>query len=245
MTSGKRTDRAAVAAAAAAAAAAAGLPRRQLLAIGAMTACGLIVGRPVAAQDAAAFDLAALMALLAQRKRGEARFTEERTVTGFDSPLRASGTLSFTAPDRFARQTLEPQRERMEVAGNQVRLERGARVRQMALDTVPELAALVEGLRGTLSGDGALLRKHFEVRLTGQARLWTLTLTPRDSALAAQVRSLQIVGTGADLRTVELQLAGNDRSLMTIEPLAMPLSAAPTSARASTAATAPAAGSSR
>lgn len=237
MTSGKRTERAA--------AAAARPPRRQLLVVGAVWAGVLFAGRPVAAQGAAAFDLAALMALLAQRKSGEARFTEERTVTGFDSPLRASGTLSFTAPDRFVRQTLEPQRERMEVAGNQVRLERGARVRQMALDAVPELAALVEGLRGTLRGDGALLRRHFEVHLTGQARLWTLTLTPRDSALAAQVRSLQIVGTGADLRTVELQLAGNERSLMTLEPATTPATAAPTSARASAATTAPAAASSR
>ena len=62
---------------------------------------------------AAGFDLPALMALLAQRKSGEARFTEERWVTGFDSPLRASGTLSFTAPDRFARHTLEPRAEEL------------------------------------------------------------------------------------------------------------------------------------
>ncbi len=159
------------------------------------------------------------MAALAQRKSGEARFTEERTVTGFDGPLRASGTLSFSAPDRYTRQTLEPRRERMEVAGNQIRLERGGRTRQLTLDAVPELAGLVEGLRGTLSGNAALLRKHFDVRLAGQAGLWTLTLTPLDSALAAQVRQLQIVGTGADLRTVELTMAGQERSLMTIEPI--------------------------
>lgn len=170
------------------------------------------------AQAPRAFDLEALMALLAQRQSGEARFTEERTVAGFDGPLRTSGTLSFAAPDRFARQTLEPRRERMEVSGNQVRLERGGRVRQMALDALPELAALLEGLRGTLTGNAALLRKHFDVRLGGQARLWTLTLVPRDSALAAQVRLLQIVGTAGDLRTVELQMAGGERSLMTIEP---------------------------
>ena len=30
-------------------------------------------------------------------------------------------------------------------------------MRQLTLDSVPELAALVEGLRGTLSGNGALL----------------------------------------------------------------------------------------
>lgn len=174
------------------------------------TAAGAAAVRPI--------DLEALMALLAQRKSGEARFTEERTVTGFDSPLRASGTLSFTAPDRFARQTLEPARERMEVAANQIRLERGGRVRVLALDTVPELATLVEGLRGTLGGNAALLRRHFQVRVAGHAGLWTLTLAPLDAALAAQVRQLQIVGTGADLRTVELTLGNNDRSLMVIEP---------------------------
>jgi hypothetical protein len=181
---------------------------------------GTVVGGQLSrAQTPKAFDLDALMALLAQRKSGEARFTEERTVSGFDGPLRGSGTLSFSAPDRFVRQTLEPRRERMEVAGNQVRLERGGRVRQMTLDAVPELAALVEGLRGTLSGNAAVLRKHFDVRVTGQAGLWTLNLAPLDGALATQVRLLQIVGTGADLRTVELTMAGNDRSLMIIEPV--------------------------
>ena len=204
-------------------------------------AFGVGLGGPAArAQVAKAFDLDALMALLAQRKSGEARFTEERTVTGFDSPLRASGTLSFTAPDRFARQTLEPRRERMEVVGNQVRLERGGRVRQMTLDAVPELAALADGLRGTLAGNAALLRKHFDVRVAGQASLWTLTLSPRDSALAAQVRQLQLVGAGADLRTVELSMAANERSLMIIEPMPN-AAAAPAAARAG-ATTAPAAG---
>jgi hypothetical protein len=132
--------------------------------------------------------------------------------------LRASGTLSFAAPDRFARRTLEPRRESMEVVGNQIRLERGGRVRQLTLDAVPELTALVEGLRGTLSGNAALLRRHFDVRVSGHAGLWTLTLKPLDAGLAAQVQLLQIVGTGADLRTVELALANNERSLMTIEP---------------------------
>ena len=187
--------------------------------LGAAAGAGLI-GDFASAQTTKAFDLDALMALLAQRKSGEARFTEERTVTGFDSPLRASGTLSFSAPDRFSRETLEPRRERLEVVGNQLRLERSGRVRTLALDAVPELAALVEGLRGTLTGNAALLRRHFEVRVGGQASLWTLTLSPLDAQLAVQVRQLQLAGAGADLRSVDLQLAGNERSLMLIEPQA-------------------------
>lgn len=165
----------------------------------------------------AAFDLDALAAVLAQRKGAEVRFTEERHVSGFEGPLRASGTLSFTAPDRFARHTLEPQRESMEVAGNTVTLKRGGRTRQIALDAVPELTALIEAVRATLSGDAATLRKHFNARVDGNAGLWTLALTPKDARLSAQVRELKIVGQGSALRSVELWLSGGDRSLMSID----------------------------
>ena len=166
----------------------------------------------------AAFDLATLTALLATRKTAQARFSEERFVSGFEGPLRASGTLSFTAPERFERHTLEPLDETMSVDGNTVTLKRGARSRQLALDAVPELTALVEAVRGTLNGDQATLLKHFKARVEGGTALWTLTLTPRDGRVARQVRELKIAGQGADLRSVELWLAGGDRSVMSIEP---------------------------
>ncbi|MBL8342474.1 MAG: outer membrane lipoprotein carrier protein LolA [Rubrivivax sp.] len=189
--------------------------RRQLL-------LGAALAWAAAPALSAGFDLDALMTLLATRRAGEARFTEERQVAGFDSPLRSSGTLSFQAPDRFARHTLEPRPESMEVDGNQVLLKRGGRTRQMALDAVPELGVLVEAVRGTLGGNGVLLRRHFEARIAGNAARWTLSLTPRDAALARQVAQIHIAGAGADLRSVELQMAGGDRSLMQIEPLTAP-----------------------
>jgi outer membrane lipoprotein-sorting protein len=169
---------------------------------------------------AAGFDLGALTGLIAQRKNAEARFTEERFVSGFEGPLRASGTLSFSAPDRFARQTLEPQAESMSVEGNNVTFKRGKRTRQMALDAVPELTALVEAMRGTLNGNAATLQKHFNTQVEGNAQLWILTLTPRDARLSNQVRELKIAGQGSDLRSVELWLSGGDRSLMSITPMA-------------------------
>jgi hypothetical protein len=168
---------------------------------------------------ASALDLSALMALLAQRKSGEARFTEERFVATFDSPLRSAGVLSFSAPDRFARHTLEPRPESMELAGSQLTLRRSGRTQRMAVDTLPELGALLEAVRGTLTGDAGTLRRHFTIVVGGSAEIWTLTLAPRDARLAGQVRQVQIVGQGADPRSVELQLAGGDRSLMLIEPL--------------------------
>ena len=165
-------------------------------------------------------DLASVTALLAQRKAGESRFTEERFVSGFDSPLRASGTLSFAAPDRFARLTTEPRAESMVVEGNTLSLTRGGRSRQMALDAVPEVTALIEAVRATLTGNAAALEQHFKIQVDGSSTQWTLTLVPRDQRLATQVREIKITGVVGDLRVVELWLAGGDRSVMTIEPLA-------------------------
>ena len=167
----------------------------------------------------AAFGLQELTSLLAQRKSGEARFSEERFVSGIDGTLRAGGTLSFIAPDRFARVTTEPRAESMVVDGNLLILKRGSRTRQMALDALPEVTALIEAVRGTLTGNAVSLDRHFRIRVEGSPAQWTMTLVPRDERLATQVRELKITGMAGDLRVVELWLAGGDRSVMVIDPL--------------------------
>jgi hypothetical protein len=193
--------------------------RRLAAGLAAGIAAGSVLSPAGLAMAAPAFDLDALMGLLATRKGGEARFSEERTVGGLDNPLLSSGLLSFQAPDRFSRQTLEPRAEAMEVVGNTVVLRRGGRTRQMMLDTVPELAAMVEAMRGTLTGDGAALRRHFRTTVRGASTQWTLVLEPTDSRLASIVRSIDIGGMQADVRSIELLMSGGDRSVMLIEPL--------------------------
>jgi hypothetical protein len=212
--------------------------RRRLVAVlPALLMSALPVGFSFAAPM---FDLPALGALLSQRRNAEARFSEERFVSGLDSPLYSSGTLSFSAPDRLARHTLEPRAESMIVDGNVATLRRGGRSRQLALDTVPELNALVEALRGTLNGDPGTIEKHFRTRVEGSAEGWSLSLTPRAGAggMGAQVKELRLAGRGAELRTVSLWLTGGDRSVMTLEtlpsasinPPAAPAAATPASA---------------
>ncbi|HSW23457.1 MAG TPA: LolA-related protein [Burkholderiaceae bacterium] len=183
-------------------------------------ACVAVLALATARQARAAFGFDDLMATLAQRKSGEARFAEERFISGLDQTLRYTGTLSFSAPDRLERQTLTPRRESFVVEGNQLTLQRGERVRRLALDSVPELAAMVAAMRGTLSGDASVLRRHFNATVEGGAARWTLTLVPLDQRLLGVVRLLRIDGMQADVRLVELQLADGDRSLTTIEPVA-------------------------
>lgn len=197
--------------------------RRRLGTLAGLLAAGL-PGLATSLHAQPALDLKTLMQRMAQRKSAEARFTEERSVAGLDGPLQSSGTLSFSAPDRFVRRTLLPRPETLALEGNMLRMERGGRTRQMTLDTVPEVAALLEAMRGTLTGDLALLNKHFRTALTGNDAQWVLALTPLDDRLARQVRSVELVGQAADLRSIELRLASGDRSLMLLDPLQTPAS---------------------
>nr|WP_295986069.1 LolA-related protein [uncultured Variovorax sp.] len=179
---------------------------------------------------AAAFDLTELMTLLARQKSGEARFTEQRFVRGLEGPLDASGTLSFDAPDKLVRRTLSPRVETMAVEGNTLTLSRGGRNRTLALDSMPELLGLVEAMRGTLTGDGATLQRYFRSTVAGSAAKWTLDLTPLDSRLAAQVRSMRISGRASEVLGLEMEFVGGDRSVMNITPAAAapgPASATP------------------
>lgn len=185
------------------------------------------------AAPAWAFDLPELMGLLARQKSGEARFTEQRFVHGLEGPLDASGTLSFDAPDKLVRRTLSPRIETMAVEGNTLTLSRGGRTRTLALDSMPELLGLVEAMRGTLSGDGATLQRYFKSVVSGSSAKWTLDLTPIDSRLAAQVRSIRISGRASDVVGLEMEFVGGDRSAMSISPnapAAVPANAAPSGA---------------
>ncbi|WP_374565623.1 LolA-related protein [Ideonella sp.] len=171
------------------------------------------------APAAQAIELAEVMEQLARTTAGEARFVEQRHVQGLARPLQASGTLSFVAPNRFERRTLEPKPEAMLVDGNQVTLTRNGRSRQMALDAVPEMALMVEAIRGTLNGDAAALRRSFKPTVNGNVAQWSVQLEPQDVRLAAQLSYISLAGRRGELRSVEVQMADGDRTVMTIEPV--------------------------
>ncbi|VTU28150.1 LolA-related protein [Variovorax sp. PBL-E5] len=179
---------------------------------------GLLIVLAFSASSAWAFDLPELMGLLARQKKGEARFTEQRFVHGLEGPLDASGVLSFTAPDKLTRRTLTPRPETMSVDGNTLTLSRGGRTRTLTLDSMPELLGLVEAMRGTLSGNTQSLQRYFRSTVAGSSDHWTLSLTPIDERLAAQVRMLVLSGRGGEVLGVEMVFIGGDRSVMTITP---------------------------
>lgn len=199
---------------------------------------GLALLWPVLA-SAAALDLDPLMKLLAKVGSGEATFVEKKYVAQLDAPLESSGRLSFTAPDSFVRETLKPRRDRLAVNGNTLVMSQGSRSRTVQLDATPEAAVIVEAVRGTLSGNRAVLDRHFSLQAQGTLERWQLELVPRDARMRGQVAQIRVIGQQAQLREVTVLLADGDRSVMTITPVpppttpaGQPLPATPTPAAA-------------
>lgn len=170
--------------------------------------------------QSAGFDVPALMALLAQVRSGEATFIEDRHVVQIDQTIRSRGKLSFSAPDTFVRETLQPRQERMAVVGNQLTMSRGNRSQTALLDSVPEAAVIIEAIRGTLTGNRELLERYFEMSLQGRPEQWQLQLVPRDPRLRGQVTQLRLSGRHSQVREVRINLADGDSTVMRIEPAA-------------------------
>ena len=164
-------------------------------------------------------ELAGLMRELATVPSARARFVETKQVALLKAPLVLTGTLSYERPDHLEKHVLTPYDERIVIAGTQVTVENNARnqTRNVSVASNPTLLALVESLRATLAGDLVALERHFEVTLERAASEWTIALVPRDPGTLALITRIRLTGRGNQLRHIDIEEAGGDRSNMSIQ----------------------------
>jgi hypothetical protein len=165
---------------------------------------------------AAEWDVEALMALLHAHPPGKARFVESKEVSILDRPLESSGELVFTPPGRLEKHVTSPADERLVVDRDRLTIERMGRKQELSLAEYPQVAVLVESIRGTLAGDRAALERTYSLELGGDAKAWRLVLRPRDAAVAKLVTQVTIEGSQAQVQRVTIEQADGDRSLMRI-----------------------------
>jgi outer membrane lipoprotein-sorting protein len=163
------------------------------------------------------------MHVLAQKKSAKASFVEKKYISILDQPVESSGELSFEAPDRLEKRTLKPHPEVMLLDGDRLTVTLyEKRPLFLSLQTHPEVAALVDSIRGTLSGDQAALEKNYRLDLRGVPSKWQLTLTPLQRAVAKVVSRIEIGGADAAIKTIIFDQADGDRSEMTISKVVVP-----------------------
>ena len=172
---------------------------------------------------AADWALPELMNLLAQQKSGKASFVEKKYIGFLDKPLESSGELSFEAPDRLEKRTLKPRAESMLLDGDKLTVVmHEKKPLHLRLQDQPVVAAMVESIRGTLSGDRAALEKNYAVEFIGVPTKWQLTLTPMNRAVAKIVRQIQIGGADTNIKTIHFEQTDGDRMEMAISKIATP-----------------------
>jgi outer membrane lipoprotein-sorting protein len=168
--------------------------------------------------SAAALGVQELFDSLAHAKPARAAFHEKKFVSLLDKPVESSGELVFTPPSRLEKRTTAPRAESVVVDGDVVTVERAGRKQSVRLRENPAIAMLVESIRATLAGDLEALTKNYSTALAGDAANWRLTLRPLDPSLGTLVERLEIAGSQAQVRTVEIFQADGDRSVMTLTP---------------------------
>jgi len=178
-------------------------------------AIGTLLLSSVAAlgQQAPGNDLGELMRQLSGRRHGEVSFVEQHFLK---HPAESYGELTYDAPDRLEKRTVEPKAETLTLAGDVLTVVRGGRVRTLDLKAYPTLVPFIESIRATLAGDLPSLERLFTVDFAGTLARWRLTLTPRDAQVAKTVSRVTIDGTSDTLTTVEIIETDGDRSLMTL-----------------------------
>jgi hypothetical protein len=160
-----------------------------------------------------------LMQKLAQVAESDASFAEDKILAMLTIPLHSTGQLRYRRPAHLEKITHEPQLESLVVDGNRLTLtEANQAPRVIELDSEPAIRALVDAIRGTLSGDLAALRRSYNVVMAGSVSDWRLTLTPTDPRVARLVTRTTIAGAGTALRLVQTVQANGDEMRMTISP---------------------------
>ena len=186
-----------------------------------LTGAGLLLSLCCASAQAT-WDVAQLMQGLAQNKSGRASFVETKYIAMLDKPVESSGELLFTAPGRLEKRTFKPKPESVLIENGVLTVERGKRRNVLHLQDYPELVAFTESIRGTLAGDAVALKRIYNLDLEGSQEGWTLTLRPIESKMLALVQRIRIGGSQADVKSIEIEQADKDRSVMVIEKLSGP-----------------------
>lgn len=96
-------------------------------------------------------------------------------------------------------------------AAGQATVQRGRVRRTIALNRVPQLAALQASFADLMAGDAAAIERHYRMGTAGTRERWVLTMVPFEPTLAAGIRDITLYGRGSELRCIETRpVRGNE-----------------------------------
>jgi hypothetical protein len=151
-----------------------------------------------------AVDAGWILSKLARPAPMHTSFVEVRGSALLKAPLRIEGEYQRPDADTLVREVRAPYVETTTIRAGEVAIARGSKAsRKFSLSRAPELQGLQASFGALLAGDRAMLERYYRIDAAGTRQQWTLTLAPKDAALAAKVRDITLHGRGAELRCIE------------------------------------------
>lgn len=187
-----------------------------------MLAAATASAAPQAADPGAPVDSDWVLRILARPAPMRTNFVELRASRLLKEPLRLSGEYQRPDEHTLVRQVRVPYVETTTIttdasgAGQATVAREGKAPRSFALSRVPELQRLQASFGALLSGNRAMLERHYAIHVDGTRRRWKMTLTPKDAALSEKLRDIALYGRGIELRCIETRPVEGDiqRTLM-------------------------------
>ncbi|HTH98801.1 MAG TPA: LolA-related protein [Stellaceae bacterium] len=165
------------------------------------------------------FQLETLMAEMKAVRSSSAHFVEKKYDSLLSKPVETSGTLKYVAPGWLERIAAPPRRDYMVVDHDTLSgIQPNGRPFFVTLSDHAEVAALVEGIRSTLAGDLATLRRYYRTAFSGDRNAWQLILTPLSEKVRDKVDLIRISGAGASVKEIDTHEADGDHSDMVVTP---------------------------
>jgi hypothetical protein len=183
-----------------------------------MILLGLLASLSVhaAAMESAPATWDQIMSTLRTVRHVNARYVEHRYLHILKSPIEMRGALHFNAPDHLQK-VADNGTERLTVDGDRLTIDRGSGSPVViALHEHPEIGILIESIRALLSGDGDVLRRLFDVTVSGTLDHWQIVLQPRDPAERKLLQWMRVSGYAERITAIDTADGDGDRSDMNI-----------------------------
>jgi hypothetical protein len=184
-----------------------------------VTRVAAFVALSALASLAHALTLAELESLLQAAAKPDVPYVETRESPWLSSPVTTRGTLHIT-PKALEKRVEQPRKETWRLLEDRVEWQgaSAAERKQILFGQSPALQALADVTRRAAAGDLAALERDFKVTITGDERVWSVRLQPRTPLVARQLESVELQGTGGQLRVLVVAERQGERTTTRISP---------------------------
>lgn len=151
--------------------------------------------------------------LFKQQHQSTVDFKEEKYASYLDQPLRSSGEMHFSAPDKLSKLILKPELISQNISGDQLEIKTTSELHQIDLKERPEFSVILRALIALLAGDHDFLAQNFKINYQPLNSSWSLLLIPNDSYVSGYVESIKISGKMQNLVQIIITEPNNDKTI--------------------------------